>query len=328
MMADTHNSTDRPQLVAESPSGQRWLAYSQERFPLLQYGILIFSFYSSNQFLAHTLTSPGEPMTYNLSSLLGAITLLCLFFHLRVFDDHKDFEDDCRHFPDRVLQRGIVTLRGLKVLGGVAIAIELLLSAAWSLAALVSVVLALGFSLLMAKDFFARKWLKRHFLVSASTHMLIMPLFAVVIFSFATRRYFWEVPGWFWIYSAVGFFVAFNWEVSRKIRVPEDEIEGLDSYSKVFGAYGAAYVVLLIRVIDTGLVALVGYHLQFSSWFFVALGGLFAICMVGFAQYRFRTSSKTAKRMEAYAGMYIIVFDMTLVIELARIHGVNWSGAA
>jgi 4-hydroxybenzoate polyprenyltransferase len=158
--------------------------------------------------------------------------------------------------------------------------------------------------------------------------MLIMPLFAVVIFSFATRQYPWNVPGWFWLYSAVGFFVAFNWEVSRKIRIPADEIEGLDSYSKVFGTYGAAYVVLLIRVIDTGLVALVGYHLQFSTWFFVALVGLFGICMIGFLHYRFWTSPKTAKRMESYAGMYIIVFDMTLVIELGRIHGVNLSGAA
>ena len=79
----------------------------------------------------------------------------------------------------------------------------------------------------------------------------------------------------------MGFFVTFNWEVSRKIRAPEDEIEGADTYTRVFGTYGAAWVVLLIRVIDTGLVALVGWHLGLAPWFYVALVALFLVCLVG-----------------------------------------------
>ena len=178
----------------------------------------------------------------------------------------------------------------------------------------------------MVKEFFVKDWLKRHFLVYASTHMLIMPLFAIVVFSFATRRYAWEAPGWFWLYSFIGFFVAFNWEVSRKIRAPEEEIDGVDSYTKIFGTYGAAYLVLLIRVVDTGLVALVGYHLQVSLWFYIALLTLFGVCMIGFFQYRFWTTPKTARRMETYAGMYIVAFDLTLAIELGRTYGVRFSG--
>ncbi len=303
-----------------------WSAYLHERFPLLAYSILIASFYSSNQFLAHALTSHGEPMRYDISSLLGCVTLLCLFFHLRVFDDHKDYADDCRYFPDRVLQRGVVTLRELQILGGVVIAVELSLAALWSAASLVSVLLAFGFSLLMFKEFFVRRWLKQHFLIYASTHMLIMPLLALVVFSFATRQYPWQAPGWFWIYSFVGFFVAFNWEISRKIRAPEEEIAGVDSYTKIFGTHGAAYLVLLVRAIDTGLVALVGYHLRVSSWFYVALLMLFAVCLIGFFQYRHHPSPRTAKRMGTYAGMYIVAFDLVLAIELGRTYGVTVAG--
>ncbi len=301
----------------------RWRAYFSERFPLAVYTVLIASFYSSNQFLAHALTHPGEPMRYDISSLMGCSVLLCLFFHLRVFDDHKDYVDDCRYFPDRVLQRGVVTLNDLKLLGAVAISAELLLAALWSSASLVSTLLALGFSLLMFKEFFVRDWLKRHFIVYASTHMMIMPLFAIVIFSFATRQYPWQAPGWFWLYSFVGFFVAFNWEISRKIRAPEEEIDGVDSYTKIFGTYGAAYLVLLVRAIDTGLVALVGYHLRVSSWFYVALLALFAVCLIGFFQYRFHTSPRTARRMGTYASIYIVAFDLVLAIELGRTYGVT-----
>jgi 4-hydroxybenzoate polyprenyltransferase len=311
-------------LCPGDPFAKRLFAYLQERFPPLNYGILIVSYYSSNQFLAHVLTQPGGPMAYSLRSLMGAITILCMFFHLRVFDEHKDFADDSRHYPDRILQRGLITLRHLKLLGAVAIAIELVMGVLLGRAALLAIVLALAFSVLMLKEFFVGSWLRRHFLVYAASHMLIMPLFAMVVFSATTQQYLWDAPAWFWVYSFVGFFVTFNWEVSRKIRAPADEIEGVDTYTKIFGTYGAAYVVLGIRVIDTGLVALVGHHVGLDSWFYGMLIALFLVCMVGFFQFRFNTTRKTAKRMETYAGMYIIAFDLTLAVELARLYGLSW----
>ncbi len=308
-------------VTATSPFPLRLRAYVAERFPLLANGLLIVSYYSSNQFLAAVLTDPGQPMRYTVHSLMGAFVVLGLFFHLRVFDEHKDFEEDSKHYPHRVLQRGVITLRDLKILGGIAIATEITLSAFRGLPALTAVLITLGFSVLMLKEFFVGSWLRRHFLLYATTHMLIMPLFALTVFSFATGRYIWQAPPWFWVYSIVGFFVTFNWEISRKIRAPEQEIDGVDSYTKIIGPYGAAYVVLGIRVVDTVLVALVGLHLGLSRWFFLALIALFLICLVGFFQYRFRTSPKTAKRMEFYAGMYIVAFDLILALEIIRKFG-------
>lgn len=317
-------SAEQPGLTRDSPFHRRLLAYLHERFPLVGNVLLIVSYYSSNQFLARALNRPGEPMYYDRGSILGAITVLCIFFHLRVFDEHKDYEEDLQHYPDRVLQSGLITLRDLKILGGMAIATELVLSAIWSPAALVSVLTALLFSVLMLKEFFIGDWLKRHFLVYAVSHMLIMPLLAMVVYSFATGKYAWEAPGWYWLYAFVGFFVTFNWEISRKIRAPEDERAGVDTYTKVFGTYGAGYAVLAIRVIDTGMVALVGYHLQLSVWFYVVLIALLGVCTIGFLQYRFNTNRKTAKRMETYAAMYIIAFDLALAIELVRKFGITF----
>lgn len=301
-------------------------AYLGERFPLLGNGLLILSFYSSNQFLAHALNEPGQPMKYDLSSLCGFVTILFFFLHMRIFDDHKDFIEDSRFFPDRVLQSGIVTLRELKFVAATAIGMQVALSVAVGVAAALSWTIAFLFSVLMLKEFFMRHWLKQRFLLYASVHMLIMPLLAMVIWSFATRRFFWEMTPWYWLYSMVGFFLAFNWEVSRKIRVPEDEREGLDSYSRLFGTYGAAYLVLVIRIIDTVLVALVASHLGLSVWFYLLLVVLFLVCLVGVLQYRFQTSTATAKRLGIYAGIYIVAFDLALAIELGRKFGIGWSG--
>lgn len=317
--------------VIDQPSGnarlpRRLRAYLAERFPLVGHGVLILSFYSSNQFLAHALDEPGAPMRYDLGSVCGYLTLLCFFLHLRVFDDHKDYDADCRYFPDRVLQRGIVTLGELRRLGAAAIVVEFGLAALCGPGPLAAVAVAFVFSLLMLKEFFIRDWLKRHFLVYASVHMLIMPLLALVVFSFATKRFPWEAPAWYWLYSFVGFFVAFNWEVSRKIRAPEEEVEGVDTYSQLFGTYGAAYLVLAIRLVDTALVTLVGMHLGVSGWFYALLIGLFLVCTVGFFQFRFRTSPATARRMEVYAGVYVFAFDLALAIELVRSHGIEFVG--
>jgi 4-hydroxybenzoate polyprenyltransferase len=322
----SHPSHPSQDLTHDSPFPTRLRAYLRERFPLIGNCLLIVSYFSSNQFLAKALTEPGQPMRYSIYSLTGAITLLCIFFHLRVFDEHKDFEEDSRHYPDRVLQRGLVTLRQLAILGGVAIALELALGAHRGSEALIAVLLVLGFSVLMLKEFFVAEWLKKHFLLYASTHLLIMPLMALMVFSFATGELPWRAPPWFWLYSFVGFFVTFNWEISRKIRAPEEEIEGVDSYTKLFGLYGAAWAVLVIRVVDTALVALVGWHLGVHPWFYYALVGLFLVCLVGFFDFRFRTSPKSARRMETYAGFYVVAFDLILAIEIIRLYGMELPG--
>lgn len=316
--------TASPCISHESPFFRRLWAYFRERFPLGNHGLLIVSYYSSNQFLAQVLCRPDTPVSYGPHSLLGAITLLCMFFHLRVFDEHKDYTEDCRHYPKRILSRGLITLSHLKIMSGAAIAIELL-AASWRGApAFVASLMALAFSLLMLKEFFVGSWLKRHFLVYALSHMLIMPLFALVVFSFTTNLYPWQAPGWFWLYSFVGFFVTLNWEVSRKIRAPEDEINGVDTYSRIFGTYGAAYLVVVIRVIDTALVSLVGFHLGLSPWFYAVLMLLFLICLKGLFDFRSNTNARTAKRMESYAGIYIIAFDIILAVEIIRAYSITF----
>jgi len=248
-----------------------------------------------------------------------------MFFHLRIFDEHKDYEQDCRHYPNRILSRGLITLNHLKILAVITIGIEMVLCYYRGMPALVAGIMALGFSVLMRKEFFVGKWLKKHFLVYATSHMLIMPFFALVIFSFTTLKYPWEAPGWFWVYSFVGFFVTFNWEVSRKIRAPEDEIEGVDSYTQVFGTYGASYIVIIIRIIDTMMVSLVGWYLGLSYWFYVVLIALFCVCLFSLYRFRFHTTAESAKRMEKVAGMYIIAFDLILVIEIIRTYSITFS---
>jgi hypothetical protein len=98
----------------------------------------------------------------------------------------------------------------------------------------------------------------------------------------------------------------------------------VDSYTKVLGLYGAAWAVVAVRVLDTGLVALVGSHLGLPTWFYSALLVLFAVCLVGFLRFRFRTSARTARAMETYAGLYIVAFDVILAVAIVQRNGITF----
>lgn len=314
-------------LTVESPFPKRLNAYVAERFPLPNHITMVVIYFLANQFLAQVLGNPGQPMRVGWFTVLGMVFLFCIFFHLRVFDEHKDYTDDCRNYPDRILSRNLITLTHLKILGAIAILLELLCAAISGWSAVVAVGTAIFFSWILLNEFFVRDWLKSHFILYAFVHMLIMPLLTATIFSFTMQRPFWEAPWLFWAYAAADFFAFANWEISRKIRLPEDEIEGVSSYSKEFGMFTASYVVLGLRVLNTILAWIVGIYLHLGTFYYVGLIILFFITLYGLLRFRFNPTRKTAKNLEAYGGGYIILFYFVLAAELFRTHGVTFGGS-
>jgi 4-hydroxybenzoate polyprenyltransferase len=315
------------ELTLKSPFSKRLNAYLAERFPLPNHICMVIIYFLANQFLAQVLGNPDQPLRIGWFTLLGTVFLFCIFFHLRVFDEHKDYTDDCRNYPDRILSRNLITLTHLKILGGGAIIIELLCSAISGWPAVVAVMVTIFFSWIMLHEFFVSTWLRAHFMVYAIAHMLIMPLMTATIFSFTMQRPFWEAPWLFWAYAAADFFAFANWEISRKIRMPEDEIEGVSSYSKEFGMFKAANVVLVLRVLNTILAWIVGIYLHLGTFYYAGLIVLFFVTLYGLLRFRFNPTRKTAAKLEAYGGGYIILFYFVLAAELFRTHGVTFGGS-
>ncbi len=317
---------DNSELTLESPFGRRLKAYLDERFPLFSHISMVVIYFLANQFLAQVLGRPGEALQIGWFTPVGMLFLFCIFFHLRVFDEHKDYALDIVHYPDRILSRGLITLTHLKILGGVTIAVELCCALFSGFDAVVAVGIAVLFSWIMLHEFFVPRWLRAHFILYAIAHMLIMPLITATIFSFTMKRPFWEAPWLFWAYAVADFLAFSNWEISRKIRMPEDEIEGVDSYSGHLGLFTAGYVAMMLRVLNTALAWLVGVYLGLGLFYYAGLIVLFLVCLGGFLHFRLVPSRRTAKNLEAYGGGYIILFYLVLAAELFRIHGVTFGG--
>ena len=95
-----------------APLFKRLVQYQKERFPIVQHGPLIAAFtFSASTF---SRAARGETGMIPLTHLIaGILTSLCFFFLLRVTDEYKDHEDDCRYRPYRPVPRGLIRLREL-----------------------------------------------------------------------------------------------------------------------------------------------------------------------------------------------------------------------
>jgi len=297
-------------------------AYLQERFPLQANGVLIVSYFAANFLLAYATTiQSGAVLHLSWRFPAGCIVLLFMFFHMRVIDEHKDYEQDRVVHPDRILSRGLVSLKQLRNIGLVAVLIELALSYLLGLPAFMMCVVILVFSWLIYHEFYIGETLNRHLLANAFLHLLIMPAYSLYVFSVATQKLPSSAPMAMLLYAWVSYGVGLAYEIARKTRAPMDERPGLITYSNVMGAYPSAYL-SLVALLFSGVISLfVGAFMDFAWWYHGTVAALLLVVAFGVLRFRLKTTTATAANLQIYAGMFIFAFDILLAAELIRLHG-------
>lgn len=290
----------------------RWWTYQRERFPIFAHGPIIAAF--SLSAVSYSALVRGERHLPEWKPCLVAFASSFLFFlQLRLADEFKDFEEDSRFRPYRAVPRGLV---GLRELGGVwagCIAIQLALALWLTPRLIVWLVLPWTYLGLMSKEFFARRWLKARPIVYMLTHMAIMPLV-----DFYTTACDWVPAGlgrpphgllWFLL---VSFFNGMVVEIGRKIRSPQDEEEGVETYSFLWGrrrAVAAWLAVLACTVVFAYLAAL---RVGFVRPLLVLLVFLFCVA-AGVGTYFLRDEVPgRGKWIEVMAGVWSLLMYLGL----------------
>ena len=245
------------QITSNNILSRLWL-YQAERFPVLGHGLLIaafsFSAISFSMLLRGHLAWPRWETV-----LVGFISAFCFFLQLRIADEFKDFEDDARYRPYRPVPRGLVTLPELGAVGVITGVVQFGM-ALWLEPNLIPLLLLVwAYLALMSKEFFARDWLRARPITYLWTHMLIVPLI-----DFYTTATDWLAAGeavphsglaWFLV---VSFFNGVVIEIGRKIRAPQDEEHGVESYSALWGIHAAVWAwfgALLLTAVSAWLSA-------------------------------------------------------------------------
>ncbi len=282
----------------------RWWIYQRERFPLVAHAPLIAAFSSAAVCLSSLLRGDARPRAASL--VVAFITALCFFFQLRVADEFKDAEDDARHRPYRPVPRGLVTLRELGWLG-VAAAVVQLVAALWLNARLVPLLLAVwGYMALMSKEFFVRDWLRARPVTILWTHMLIMPL--IDLYATACD---WIpagaaiAPGLRWFLVA-SFFNGIVVEVGRKIRAPEAEEPGVETYSILWGRPRAVSVWVATMAVALGTAVLAAREVGSGSLVSAVLGTVWVASLLVGALFIANPTRGRARWIEPLAGLWTL----------------------
>lgn len=254
---------------------QRWGVYQSERFPLLRHGPLV-----AVTVLCALMFTLGLRDETRFPSLLvwflSSLVTLGLFFQLRVLDEFKDFDEDTKFRPYRAVPRGVLKLSDLALAGWAVAAAQLALTLLAAPRASLTLLICWAFMALMALEFFVPDWLQARPLAYMLSHAPITGLIQI------------NVSAWLWVNNAP---LEVIWlalsataagvvlEIGRKIRAPEDEEPGVNTYTAAWGRPRAvtAWIVaagsaaMLTLVSSFGAVAVIGLSLVSISSAWLAL---------------------------------------------------------
>jgi 4-hydroxybenzoate polyprenyltransferase len=289
----------------------RWQIYQRERFPVFAHGPLIAAFsFSAVSYSSLLRGQSGFPAARTL--LVAFATAFLFFLQLRIADEFKDREEDARFRPYRPVPRGLVTLRELGIVGVGGFAIQLGL-ALWLDRSLVLLLVPVWLYLgLMSKEFFARKWLKARPFTYMWTHMLIMPLIDL----YATSCE-WMVSGvapprgltWFLV---VSFFNGIVIEIGRKIRAPEGEESGVETYTVLWGRRNAVLAWLGAMLLAATGAFLAARRIAMVTPVVLLLGTLLTAATIIAWCFLRQPEARHARHFEPMAGLWTLCMYLGL----------------
>lgn len=295
------------------PDLSRWWFYQRERFPVVAHGLLIAAF-SGSAVSFSALLRGGSPLPGAASYLTAFVTSFPLFLQLRIADEHKDYEEDKAYRPYRPVQRGLVTLRELAVVGLAAAVIQMAL-ALWHAGGLVWLLFATwGYLALMTKEFFVREWLVARPLTYLWTHMLIIPLADRYATACDWLRAGSSAPEGLAWFIAASFTNGIALEIGRKIRAPEGEEHGVRTYSALWGRR-AACAAWIAALAATGACALPAAHrIEFLAPVAVVLGGLFLAGAWLVRSFLAQPATVRARRLNHFSALWTMALYLMLGI--------------
>jgi 4-hydroxybenzoate polyprenyltransferase len=282
-----------------------WAIFIRERFPPAANVVMAIFFSLGNAAMAARLAGiPFPCLRWN----IAAVVTVMFFFRLRCFDEIKDYAVDLELNPTRPLARGLLSLRQVRIMFGLVTAAECLLVAPLGIPALATHAAAVAYSYLMYREFFIGRWLRPRLTTYAVTHTAVSILLGFSIAAQVLGPALAKFPLRGLAFGPVNWMLFNVFEFGRKTFAREEEKPGADSYSSLFGPWGA--VVLCLSQVIVALL-LVG---RFFRWPVPQLA-LAAILLATALVYAVRPTRAMARAYRAASGVYLVLFYVMLAVQ-------------
>ncbi len=291
---------------------KKWYIYQKERFPILIYGTYVlavtFAVFAFNNFLVKTefennVLTKTAVIEWKIIIPMFIVAFL-QFLMVRIIDEFKDYEEDCKYRAYRPVPRGLITLKELKVLFIICAILQVIITLYVNHGnGLVFLLILWLFFAIMSKGFFIKNFLSEHILCEVFLDELLMPLLVIYLSSFITKVDFKAIIP----LLILSYIISWIVEVARKVRCKEDEENGVKTYTAVFGIKKA---MLILSVLETILMIIHTVILgQNYIWLII---GSYAVAIIVNIVFSIKQNKKTSKITEIYANMYILICYLSL----------------
>lgn len=297
-------------MAAESalPIWKRLWIYQGERIPLAKTATLLAVFSAASINVSAMLAGrelPGWPAY----ATAFAVSLI-LFMQLRACDEYKDGPDDRRYRPERPIPRGLVSLRLILGIGIALVPVALIFTGAYYpplIALLLLVWLWLG---LMTVEFFVPEWLKERPVLYLVSHMAIMPLLDLFVTATEWLPAASGPSGALVLFLLLSFVNGCVLEIGRKIWARENEREGVETYSGLWGIDRATLIWLSVTCVSFFL--LIGVGFSTGHVWATTLPGIVMLVLVWMtaANMRRTPNPSNQKRLDTISGLWVFVCYM------------------
>ena len=317
-------------IVINDPLPRRIVAWMNERFPFAN-ALLFFVVYLTSATVARSALE--QEIQFSLMDLLVCFITWSFFLVIRIFDEHKDYALDVINHPLRILQSGLITLNHLKFLAVISITVQFVFSVytdGFTLgAATLSWLILFAYLCLMGVEFFCGEWLEKRLALYAFTHMMIMPLIVFWLANLAvpSANFTDALTTPLFVMMLLAFVSGFCFEIARKTRGPEEERDTVDSYSKIFGTKGSAYVVMALigAMLVCQIVLLNSMQITHLWVYSLVLIATFALAIKQVFSFVSEPSLKAREKNEAVIAINMLIGYLVVIVAACVNNGIAWS---
>ena len=291
--------------VTRQPLLQRLWIYQKERFPLFKTGVLLVAFSAASINVSAILGDRPLPALW--TYVAAWFVVFVIFFQMRAADEWKDLETDSKYRPERPVPRGLVSLKLILLLA--AALVPMALFAAVSVTPVLGLLLLLVWLWLgvMTFEFFAPRWLKARPLIYLGSHMLIMPLIDLFLTGAEWLKAGGSPPAGLWLFLVLSFVNGCVIEIGRKLYAPQNERQGVETYTAQWGVPTATLAWTGCLAIAAGCLIILGFML--GAPVTVGACSIIALGVAAFAAWRFCSdpSPVMQSRIDGLAGTWVLV---------------------
>lgn len=293
-----------------------WLIFIRERFEPVSHTVLILSFFLSNAFMAYYIRGAGR-FAWKFDYIPAFIVTFVMFFHLRLFDEIKDYDLDKRIHPERPLARGLIDLSRFKRSAFMVVGAETLFAAIFlKEAAFLSALIMIGYSLLMYREFFMGKLLWKVLILYVFSHTVISGLMCLFIASVVTDKPLWALDRPYFYIAGISWMNFNIYEFARKTFSREEELPGVLSYTKILKPWGAISLVMLALALAILFVYLASAHWPNGRAAFGAFMVLALILALSALPFLIRSSKRFSVLYRSVATGYLVLNGVVMAVIL------------